>query len=55
MSVSILIRIVGGDGLAPVCSAFEVDVLGVGSGIDNVNIDALSSISGIEVFIVIAE
>ena len=55
MSVSILISIVSGNGLAPVCSTFEVDVLGVGSGIDNVNIDALSSISGIEVLVVIAE
>jgi len=47
VSISILINIVSWDGLTPVCSAFEINVLGVGSGVNNVNIDALTRISGI--------
>jgi hypothetical protein len=47
VTVSILISIVSWDGLAPVCAAFEIDVIGVGSSVDNVDINTLTRICGI--------
>jgi hypothetical protein len=38
-----------------VCAALEVDMLNVGSGIDNVHINTLSRISGIKILVVVAE
>jgi hypothetical protein len=55
VSVSIFISIVGWNGLAPVCSAFEVNVIDVGSRVNNVDIDTLTSISGVEVLVEVAE
>jgi hypothetical protein len=55
VSVSILIGIVGRDSLAPVRSALEINVLIVGSSVNNIDINTLSTISGIQVFVVIAE
>jgi hypothetical protein len=37
------------------CSAFEVNVVDVGSGINNVNIDTFTRIGGVKVLVEIAE
>jgi hypothetical protein len=55
VSVSILISVVGWDGFSPMCSALEVNVLGIGSGINDINIDPLTRISGIEILVEVAE
>ena len=55
VSISILISLVSWDSLTPVCSASKVNVVDAGSGINNVNIDALTRIGGIEVFTEVAE
>lgn len=51
VTVAILVGITVGDGLAPVSTILEVDVLDVGAGIDDVNIDTLTSVGGVEVFV----
>ena len=55
MSISILISIVSWNSLAPVRSAFEVNVVDVGPGINNVDIDTLARIGSVKVLIEIAE
>lgn len=50
VAVSILVGIALRNGLAPVSATLEVDVLGVGAGVDNVDIDALSTIGSVQVF-----
>ena len=47
VSISILISIVGWDGLTPVGAALKVNVLSVGSGINDIDINTLTCISGI--------
>lgn len=55
VTVAILVGIAAGDGLAPVSTALEVNVLVVGTGVNNVDIDALTSVGGIEVLVPCAE
>jgi len=51
MAVPILIGIAVRNGLAPFGTALEVDVLGVGAGVDDVYVDTLATVGGIEVFV----
>lgn len=51
VSVSILISIAGWDSLAPRRTTLEVDVLSVCSGVDNVDINALTTVGGVEVLV----
>jgi len=44
MSVAILISVALGNGLGPVRSALEVDVLDVGAGVDDIDVDALTTV-----------
>jgi hypothetical protein len=55
VSISILISIIGGDGFAPVCSPIEIDMIDVGSSIDNIDINPLTRIRGIQVLVEITE
>lgn len=51
VAVAILIGIAVGDGLAPFGTALEVNVLGVCASIDDVNVNALTAISSIQVLV----
>jgi hypothetical protein len=51
VTVAILISIASGDGLTPLGSALEVDVVGVGTGINDIGIDTLTTILGVEVLV----
>ena len=51
MTVAILISIAVGDGLAPVGAALEVDVLVVGSGVDDVDVNTLTTVGRVEVLV----
>ena len=55
VAVSILIRIAGGDGLAPVSTALEVDVFDVRAGVDDVDIDTLTSVGLVNVLVEVAK
>jgi len=55
VSISILIGITGWDSLTPVSPVFEVNVSSAGSCINNVNVNTLSTIRGINVFVECAE
>lgn len=55
VSVTILISVASRDGLAPGSAALEVDVVGVGTGVDDVNINALAAFSRVQVFVKGAE
>ena len=51
VSVSISILVASWDGLAPVGTTLKVDVLGVGSGVNDIDINTLSSVLGVEVLV----
>jgi hypothetical protein len=51
MSVSIFVGIAGRDGLAPLGAALEVDVLGVGTGVDDVDVNAFAAVDRVEVLV----
>lgn len=55
VSVAVLICITLGDGLAPRRTTLEVDVLGVGAGVDDVDVNALATVFGVEVLVEGAE
>ena len=55
VAVAILVSIAVGDGLSPLRTAFEVDVLGVCARVDDVDVDALTTVSGVEVLVPSAE
>lgn len=55
VSVSILISIVGWDGLTPVGAILKINVLDVGSGVNDIDINTLTRISGIEVLVEVTE
>lgn len=55
MSIAILIRIVWHNGLAPVGSALEIDVVNVCASVYNINVNTLTTISSVKVFVVGAE
>ena len=49
VTVAILVNVVGGDGLAPRRTALELDVLGVDTGVDDVDVDALTAVGVVDV------
>lgn len=51
VTVAILISITFGDGLAPVGTTLKVDVVGVGTGVDDVRIDTLTAVLGVQVLV----
>jgi hypothetical protein len=51
VSVAIGIFISGGNGLSPLGTAFEVDMVNVGAGVNDVGVDALAAILGVQVFV----
>jgi len=55
VSVAILIGITLRDGLAPRRTTLEVDVVDVGTGVDDVDVNALATILGVEVLVEGAE
>jgi hypothetical protein len=55
VTVAILIGITVGDGLAPVGTAFEVDVLDVCTSVDDIDVNTLATIGSIEVLVECAE
>jgi hypothetical protein len=55
VSVAILIEITIGDSLAPRRTTLEVDVVDVGTGVDDVDVNALATILGVEVLVEGAE
>jgi hypothetical protein len=55
VSVAVLIRITLRDGLAPRRTTLKVDVLSVGAGVDDVDIDALATVLSVEVLVEGAE
>lgn len=55
MSITILILIVVRDGLAPVSTALEVDVVNVDTSVNGVGINALAALTGIQVLVKGAE
>ena len=55
MTVAILVSVSAGDGLAPVGAALKVDVLVVCTGVNDVDIDTLTTIGGIQVLVPRAE
>jgi hypothetical protein len=55
VAVAILISIAVGDSLAPLGTTLKVDVLGVCASVDDVNINTLTTVSGVEVLVPGAE
>ncbi|KAH9825483.1 hypothetical protein Tdes44962_MAKER04185 [Teratosphaeria destructans] len=51
MAIAVLVGIALWDGLAPRSTAFEVDVLGVGASVNDINIDTLTAVSRVEVLV----
>lgn len=51
MTISVNIFVIGGDGLSPVCSVFEVNMLDVGASVNNVDVDTLAAVGTVEVFV----
>lgn len=54
MTVAILIGITLWDRLAPASSAFEVDVVGVGAGINDIGSYALTTLGCVEILLKIS-
>lgn len=55
VAVTVEILIIGWDGLAPVGTTLEVNVLDVGTGVDNVDVDTFTSVGGVEVLVKVTE
>lgn len=55
MTIAVDVFIVGRDGLAPVSTTFEVDVINVGASINDVYIDTFTSVFGVQVLVECAE
>ena len=55
MSISVLILIARRYGFAPRCTAFEINVVHVSASVDNIDINALAAIVGVQVLIEVAE
>lgn len=49
VAVGVLVVVVLGDGLAPLGATFELDVVDVDTGVNNVGIDALAAMTVIDV------
>ncbi len=55
VAVAVDILVAAGDGLAPVSTTLKVNVVGVGAGVDDVGIDTLATVGGVEVLVEGAE
>jgi hypothetical protein len=55
VAVAILVSIAVGDGLAPLGATLKVDVLGVCASVDDVNVNTLTTVGGVEVLVPGAE
>ena len=55
VAITILIWISRGNSLAPLGTTFEVDVVDIGAGINDVDIDALAAVVRVDIFIKIAK
>jgi len=55
VSIAVLISIALRDGLAPRCATLEVNVVDVGAGVDDIDVDALAAVLGVEVLVEGAE
>jgi hypothetical protein len=55
VSVAILVGITLGDGLSPRRTTLEVDVVDVGTGVDDVDVNTLATVLGVEVLVEGAE
>jgi hypothetical protein len=55
VAIAILVSIAVGDGLAPFRATLKVDVLCVCAGVDDVDINALTTVGGVEVLVPGAE
>ena len=55
VAVAILVGIAVGDGLAPLGTTLKVDVLGVCARVDDVNVNTLTTVGGVEVLVPSAE
>lgn len=55
VAVAILVSVAVGDGLAPVGAALEVDVLVVCASVDDVDVNTLTTVGGVEVLVPVAE
>ncbi|KAI6764450.1 hypothetical protein HG530_008239 [Fusarium avenaceum] len=51
VTIAILIGIARGNGLTPVSTALEIDVVDVGTSVNNVGINTLTTIGGVEVLV----
>lgn len=51
VAIAIDIGIAGGDGLAPLGTAIEIDVVDVGASVNNVGINTLTTLSGVQVLV----
>jgi hypothetical protein len=55
VAVAILVGIAVGDGLAPLGTTLKVDVLSVCASVDDVNVNTLTTVGGVEVLVPGAE
>jgi len=55
VAIAILVSIARGDSLAPVGAALEVNMLDVGSSVDDIDVNALTAVGGVEVLVVSTE
>lgn len=51
VTVSVYVFIVGGDGLSPMCPILKVDVLSVGTSVNDIDVNTLATIGTVEVFV----
>jgi hypothetical protein len=55
VSVAILVLVAAGDSLAPFGAALEVDVVDVGTGVNDVDVDTLTTFAVVQVLVEAAE
>lgn len=55
VAIAILIGVPLRNGLAPLGTTLEVDVVDVGTGVDNIDVNTLAAISGVQVLVECAE
>jgi len=55
VAIAVNIRIILRDGLAPACSALKVNMVNVGSGINDIDVNTLATVGGIQILVICAE
>ena len=55
MAVAVFVSITGRDGLAPVCSTFKVNMIDVGTSVDDIDIDTVATVLCVEILVECAE